>query len=85
MGGLDARYATTPQIEDLAGALNLSLDEWTLLSRCEGDATLGKICEESAMADFEACRLIWAFTVVGLLRRQQAAARSARARAGSAG
>ncbi|MGH9866696.1 MAG: DUF4388 domain-containing protein [Candidatus Polarisedimenticolia bacterium] len=85
VGGLDTRYGTTPQLEDLAGALNLTLDEWTLLSRCEQEAPLGKICEESAMTDFEACRLIWAFTVVGLLRRQQAAARAAAARAGSAG
>ena len=84
VGGLDTLYSTTPQLQELAGALNLTLDEWTLLSRCEEQAALGKICEESAMADFEVCRLIWAFTVVGLLRRHQAA-RAATARAGGAG
>ncbi|HKY31167.1 MAG TPA: DUF4388 domain-containing protein [Candidatus Polarisedimenticolia bacterium] len=74
VGGPGTRYATTPQLEELAGALNLSLDEWTLLSRCEAEATLSQICSESAMGDFESCRLIWAFTVVGLLERRRAAA-----------
>jgi hypothetical protein len=73
VGTLQTPYSTTAEIEELAGALNLTLDEWTLLSRCEGQVPLGSLCEESAMADFEVCRLVWAFTVVGLLRRHQTA------------
>jgi len=80
VGGLQTTFGTTPQLQELAGTLNLSLDEWTLLSRCEGKATLGGICEESTMADFEVCRLIWAFTVVGLLRRHQPARAAAAGR-----
>jgi hypothetical protein len=77
VGPLSTPYSTTAEIEELAGALNLSLDEWTLLSRCEGEVPLERLCEESAMADFEVCRLLWAFTVVGLLRRHQLAAGTA--------
>jgi len=80
VGGLGTLYSTTPELQELAGALNLSLDEWTLLSRCESEVPLGRLCEESAMADFEVCRLIWAFAVVGLLRRHQAAKAAAAAR-----
>jgi len=69
VGDLDTRYDTSPQLEDLSKELSLSLDEWTLLSRCEAGATLGQMCDESALSDFEVCRLVWTFTVVGLLKR----------------
>ena len=69
VGDMSARFRTTPRLQSLAEELSLSLDEWTLLSRCESGATLGQICDDSALGDFEVCRLIWAFVVVGLLER----------------
>ena len=81
VGDLDTRYLASPRLQDLAREMTLSLDEWTLLSYAESGATLGEICERSALGDFEACRLIWGFMVVGLLGKEEAKAEAA----GSAG
>ena len=81
VGDISTCYATSPSFTELAGGLTLSLEEWTLLSRCESGATLGLICEESPLKDFEVCRLIWAFMVVGLLNKAEAGA----AQSGAAG
>ncbi|HZE88247.1 MAG TPA: DUF4388 domain-containing protein [Verrucomicrobiae bacterium] len=69
VGGLDARYQVSSRLDELGRAMNLSLDEWTLLSRCEQPVDLGALCETSPMKDFDVCRLVWAFTVVGMLSR----------------
>ncbi|HZI93205.1 MAG TPA: DUF4388 domain-containing protein [Patescibacteria group bacterium] len=80
VGDLDTRYAASPRQQDLAKELTLSLEEWTLLSQCESGATLGEIAEQSSLGDFEVCRLIWAFMVVGLLVTEQGAAVATAAR-----
>lgn len=77
IGGLESRYRTAPAIETLAKQLSLSLDEWTLLSRCENGATLGQMCSDSSLPDYEVCRLVWTFTVVGLLVAEAAGAAGA--------
>jgi hypothetical protein len=73
VGDLDARYQASPRLQELGKELTLSLDEWTLLSHCESGATLADICEHSTLGDFEVCRLIWGFIVVGLLSTHEAA------------
>jgi len=78
VGDLGTRYAASPRQQELAKELTLSLDEWTLLSQCESGATLGEISEQSSVGDFEVCRLIWAFMVVGLLVTEEAAAAATR-------
>ncbi len=74
VGGLETRYVTSPRFDELARELNLSLEEWTLLSRCESGASLGDMCRESSLNDFEVCRVIWGFMVVGLLQKASQAA-----------
>jgi len=71
VGDLETRFVASPRLQHQAREMNLSLDEWTLLSYCESGATLGEICERSAMGDFEACRLIWGFMVVGLVAKNE--------------
>jgi len=71
VGEPDTRYLASPRLQDLAKQMTLSLDEWTLLSYGESGATLSEICESSSLGDFEVCRLIWGFMVVGLLSQQQ--------------
>lgn len=73
VGDLDTRYDASPQLQERAAELTLALDEWTLLSHCESGATLGDICGRSALGDFEVCRSIWAFMVIGLLLKKEAA------------
>ncbi len=69
VGGLETRYKVSPRVEELGRAMTLSLEEWTLLSRCEGPVTLADLCEATPMKDFDVCRLVWAFAVVGMLQR----------------
>jgi len=69
VGDLDTRYQVSSRLTELGECMNLSLDEWTFLSRCEGPVPLTHLCESSPLKDFEVCRLVWALTVVGLLKR----------------
>ena len=70
VGGLGVRYQATGRTDKLAGDLNLSLEEWTVLSRCERPAALRDLCRASKkMSDFELCRFLWAMQTLGLLRR----------------
>jgi len=69
VGGLETRYQVSPRLDELGRTMNLSLDEWTLLSRCEGAVPLVTLLEASPMKNFDVCRLVWAFAVVGLLKR----------------
>jgi len=69
VGDGETRYQVSPRLEELGEHMSLSLDEWTFLSRCEGPVTLAHLCEVCPLKDFEVCRLVWAFTVVGLLKR----------------
>lgn len=69
VGGLQAEYQVSPRLDELGRTMSLSLDEWTLLSRCEGPVSLAVLCDTSPMKDFDICRMVWAFTVVGMLRR----------------
>lgn len=72
VGDIKTRYQASPRHDELAREMNLSLDEWSLLSLCESGVTLGQMCGESPLADFEICRLIWGFMVVGLLNKHEA-------------
>ena len=69
VGDLETMYQVSPKLQELGKEMSLSLDEWTFLSRCEGPISLQQLCQASALKDFEVCRLVWAFHVVGLLNR----------------
>lgn len=69
VGDMDTRYQISSRLEELGEFMSLSLDEWTFLSRCEGPVPLSHLCDVSPLKDFEVCRLVWALTVVGLLKR----------------
>ncbi|MGH9749729.1 MAG: DUF4388 domain-containing protein [Candidatus Polarisedimenticolia bacterium] len=69
VGHLDAVYSTAPGMEPLVRDLNLSLDEWTLLSRCEQPIALRELLRSSTIRDFEICRLLWALLTLGVLSK----------------
>jgi len=69
VGGMEARYRTSAESADLAGELELSLDEWTLLSHCERPLPIREICRISSLQDFEICRLLWALLILGVVIR----------------
>jgi len=69
VGGLETRYQVSPRLDELGRLMTLTLDEWTLLSRCEAPVSLAQLCDTSPMKNFDVCRLVWAFTIGGLLKR----------------
>lgn len=79
-GGTEARYERAQEYEEVIPQMSLSLEKLGLLTSLHQSRTLGEICEESSLPDFEVCRTLWAFRVVGVVRRIDEAAQ----RAGSA-
>jgi hypothetical protein len=73
-GGLAARYAPVARSEDLFKQLTLDVDQAALLRSVKGERTLESLCAESVLSHFEVCRTLWAFRVMGLVRRAEAAA-----------
>jgi hypothetical protein len=71
IGDLDLRLVPTGSTEILP-KLDLNDEEQDILSQINGRATIEQICQASYLPHFETCRLIWAFQVLGLVRRGQA-------------
>jgi hypothetical protein len=74
VGGRQAGYRTTGKALDLLEDLQLSLEEWILLSHLEQPIGLLDLCRASSMKDFEICRLLWAFLTLGIVTRESAGA-----------
>jgi hypothetical protein len=72
-GGLASSWAPT-DTEALLRGLPLSTEQVALLGAIEGVRDLESLCAESPLSDFEVCRTMWAFRVIGLARRLDAAA-----------
>jgi phage FluMu protein gp41 len=72
-GGLESSWAPT-DTEALLRGLPLSTEQIALLGAIEGVRDLETLCKESPLTDFEVCRTMWAFRVIGLARRLDAAA-----------
>jgi hypothetical protein len=69
VGGLEARYERAADYENSIPALKLSLEKLNLLVSLTGTSDVEAICRESPLADFEVCRTLWAYRVIGLVRR----------------
>jgi uncharacterized protein DUF4388 len=75
VGGPGARYERAPNYEDGLRAMTLSFEKLSLLTTLNGTRTVEALCQESSLPDFEVCRTLWAFRVIGVVRRVDAAAR----------
>lgn len=58
---------------DLLYKLELTEDEQEILSHVNGRSTVEQICDVSYMSNFETCRTLFALSVLGVIRRAQAA------------
>jgi hypothetical protein len=78
IGGAAARYARAPGAEDVARSMTLAPEKLGLLASLN-EATVEQLCAMSAgaggLSDFEVCRTLWAFKVIGLVRRTDAVQR----------
>jgi len=68
-GGLGARHAPVAGSEGLFKQLTLDVDQGALLRSVKTARDVESLCAESMLNDFEACRNLWAFRVIGLIRR----------------
>ena len=73
-GNLDSRWAPRPDSEALLRNLPLTTEQVALLGSIDGVRDLETLCNESELGDLEVCRTMWAFRVIGLARRLDAAA-----------
>ncbi|HVR71077.1 MAG TPA: DUF4388 domain-containing protein [Vicinamibacteria bacterium] len=69
VGGLDARYVRTEAYEQALDQMGLSLEKLSLLTALETEQDLGTICRQSTLSHFEVCRTMWAYRVIGVVRR----------------
>jgi hypothetical protein len=69
IGGLQTRYERHPEWVVRAHEMFLSNDQRTLLDDLDEPRTVEKVLERSTLSDFEACRMLWAFAVIGVMRR----------------
>jgi hypothetical protein len=68
-GGLAARYAPAPGADAAFKELTLGFDEAALFRAIKGPRDVESLCAGSSLSDFEVCRTLWAFRVIGLVRR----------------
>jgi hypothetical protein len=69
VGGLDAQYQRSQDYERVLAEMTLSFEKLSLLTGLHEQHTVEEICAESTLPDFEACRTLWAFRVIGAVRR----------------
>ena len=69
IGGLGARYVTTPRAAERAPQISLSAEKAALVAAVASAKSIEEICQESTLSHFEVCRTLWAFRVMGLIRR----------------
>jgi hypothetical protein len=68
IGHIDTVLFPTGQTDALY-KLELSPEEQEVLAQVNGRATVEQICDVSYLSNFETCRTLWAFQVLGIVRR----------------
>jgi hypothetical protein len=69
VGGLAARYERAAGYEDTLRSLTPSLEKLSVLTGLNQPTTIEALCHESTLSDFEVCRTLWAYKVIGAVRR----------------
>jgi hypothetical protein len=77
IGGKDARYERAADFEAALAVMSLGPELRAIVETLTQPRTVGEICAGSTLPDFEVCRAIWAFRVLGILRRTDTAKRTA--------
>ena len=69
IGGPDARYVRADDYKDRLPEMTLTPEKLLLLAGHEGERDVDTLCRESQLSDYEVCRTIWAFRVIGVLKQ----------------
>jgi Domain of unknown function (DUF4388) len=72
VGGLGARYERVADFEARLKSVNLAPEKRAILSALKAPGTVEQICDASELPDFEVCRTLWAYGVVGVVHRLDA-------------
>jgi hypothetical protein len=73
-GDLESRWVVQDGTDVVLRGLPLAPEQLGLLGAIDGSRDLEALCGQSLLPDFEVCRTLWAFRVIGLARRLDAAA-----------
>jgi hypothetical protein len=68
-GGPDARYARAEDYQQRLREMTLTPEKLLLVGDLGGERDVASICSASKLSDYEVCRTLWAFRVIGILRR----------------
>jgi len=69
VGGIAARYERAERYEETLRSITPSLEKLNLLTGLNEPTTVEALCHESTLSDFEVCRTLWAYKVIGAVRR----------------
>lgn len=69
VGGLAARYERVAEYESRLRSATLAAEKLALLTDLGQPRSVEQICETSTLPDFEVCRTLWAYRVIGVVRR----------------
>ncbi len=69
VGGPDARYERAPGYAEVARVMHTPPEKMALLRSLDQPARVDDLCRGSELSDFEVCRAVWAFRVIGLVHR----------------
>ena len=69
VGGLNAEYLGTSEVEAIAPGLPLLPGERALLTMCRTPTSLGEMCDASQMGDFQVCRSVWGLLLAAALMK----------------
>jgi hypothetical protein len=72
VGGLEAQYARNDGYAGVVAKMSLSDAQLELLTTLSTSASLDAICDGSILPSIEVCRALWAFRVLGLVKRLDA-------------
>jgi hypothetical protein len=74
VGGLEARYARTDDALSVTHGMSLTPERTAVLEALASEKTVEQLCGSTPLSDFELCRTLWAFRVIGVARRTDASA-----------
>ena len=69
IGGPEIRYVRADDYKDRLPEMTLTPEKLLLLAGHEGERDVDTMCKESELSDYEVCRTIWAFRVIGVLKQ----------------
>ena len=73
VGGVSATYERSPDYVEILSTMTLSFEKLSILTGLNSSAAVEVICRDSSLPAFDVCRTLWAFRVIGVVRRTDAA------------